>query len=106
MTIDEKIIVSLNRAFSRNSNRVPDGVKDFEWRYALRCAADTVAWVLSTGRFSGSQVFALHNCRMYDLLRHLTITAMQTEEITQDHIYKILRNYKPFLKHWHQHIGH
>ena len=101
MTISDKIIVSLSRAFSRNSARIPDGMKDSEWRYSLRCAADTIEWVIHTGRFSGIEVRALHDCRMYDLLRHLALTAIQDDRICEDHICQLLRDYKPFLRHYH-----
>lgn len=105
MTIDEKILSSLRRALSKNADKVPEGIKDSEWRYGLNCAADTVEWVLKTGRFSGSLVYALNDCRMYDLLRRLTVSAITAENITQDFIYKVLRNYKPLLKHLFQRIG-
>ena len=105
MTIDDEIFFSLNRASHRNNVNVPANVDEKEWRYSIRCAANTVLWVINTGRFSGSEVFALRDCRLYDLLRNMAMTSLKKGNCTEDFFYELLRNYKPFLKHLRQRLA-
>lgn len=104
MTVADEIFFSLNRAHSRNNANVPADVDEKEWRYSIRCAANTILWVVNTARFSGSEMYALRDCRLYDLLRNMAMAAVKEENHTEDFLYKFLRNYKPFLKHLREHI--
>lgn len=97
MTIEDQIQIAVELAFNSNCRKLPADTDYITWRWTLKQAADAILWYVSTGRASAAECNALLERRMYYVLRHMAMMAIEDEDASTDHLIALMKNY-PGLK--------